>query len=59
VVASGVAVIIVAHDIDLIKALCSRIVVLRQGKLWSELDASQVSASDLVHHITGQSRAAA
>lgn len=59
VVASGVAVIIVAHDIDLIKALCSRIVVLRQGKLWSELDGSQVSASDVVHHITGQSREAA
>lgn len=58
VVNSGVAVIIVAHDIDLIKQLCNRIVVLRQGKLWSQLNASEVSASDIVHHITGQQQAA-
>ncbi len=58
VVASGVSVVIVAHDIDLIKQLCTKIVVLRQGIVWSELAASEVSAADLVHHITGTQRAA-
>lgn len=58
VVKSGVAVVIVAHDIDLIKQLCHRIVVLRQGKVWSTLNSEDVSASDVVHHITGQQRAA-
>ena len=53
VVASGVSVLIVAHDIDLIKQLCTKIVVLRQGIVWSELNASDVTAADLVHHITG------
>tara|TARA_B100001057_G_scaffold438883_1_gene471686 strand:+ start:5395 stop:6135 length:741 start_codon:yes stop_codon:yes gene_type:complete len=53
---SGVAVVVVAHDIDLIKKLCSKIVVLRQGKVWSELEAATVSASDIVHHITGTER---
>ena len=58
VVASGVSVLIVAHDIDLIKQLCTKIVVLRQGIVWSELNASDVTAADLVHHITGTQRAA-
>ena len=58
VVASGVSVLIVSHDIDLIKQLCTKIVVLRQGIVWSELTASEVSAADLVHHITGTLRAA-
>ncbi len=56
VVNSGVAVVVVAHDIDLIKKLCSKIVVLRQGKVWSKLEASEVTASDIVHHITGTDR---
>ncbi|MDE0114567.1 MAG: ATP-binding cassette domain-containing protein [Albidovulum sp.] len=58
VVKSGVSVLIVSHDIDLITKLCSRIVVLRQGKLWSKLKTSEVSAADIVHHITGTARAA-
>lgn len=55
---SGVAVVVVAHDIDLIKKLCNKIVVLRQGKVWSKLDSANVSASDIVHHITGTQRTA-
>ncbi len=58
VIASGVAVLIVAHDIDLITKLSSRIVVLRQGKVWSRLKTDDVSAADIVHHITGMTRAA-
>ena len=58
VIASGVSVLIVAHDIDLITKLSSRIVVLRQGKVWSRLKTDDVSAADIVHHITGMTRAA-
>lgn len=58
VIASGVSVLIVAHDIDLITKLSSRIVVLRQGKVWSRLKTEEVSAADIVHHITGMTRAA-
>lgn len=58
VIASGVSVLIVAHDIDLITKLSSRIVVLRQGKVWSRLKTDDVSAADIVHHITGMVRAA-
>lgn len=50
---SGVAVLLVAHDIDLVKRICDRIVVLRQGRVWSELMAKEVSTIDIVHHITG------
>ncbi|MFC6487015.1 ATP-binding cassette domain-containing protein [Nitratireductor sp. GCM10026969] len=50
---SGVAVLLVAHDIDLVKRICNRIVVLRQGKVWSEIMADEVNTSDIVHHITG------
>ncbi len=57
VIASGVAVVVVAHDIDLITTLSSRIVVLRQGKVWSRLKTEDVSAADIVHHITGMARA--
>ena len=58
VIASGVAVVVVAHDIDLITKLSSRIVVLRQGRVWSRLKTDEVSAADIVHHITGMARAA-
>lgn len=53
VIASGVSVLIVAHDIDLIKELCDRIIVLRHGSVWSELKASEVSTADIVHYIAG------
>lgn len=53
VIKTGVSVIIVAHDIDLIKGICERIIVLRQGKVWSELKADEVSTADIVHYITG------
>ena len=56
VVEGGISVLIVSHDIDLIKSLCSRIVVLRQGKVWSELTTSDVSTEDVVHYITGTKR---
>lgn len=53
VIKSGVSVLFVAHDIDLIKEICNRIVVLRHGKVWSELKAADISTEDIVHHITG------
>lgn len=56
VVKNGISALIVSHDIDLIKSLCSRIVVLRQGKVWSELTTSKVSTEDVVHYITGTKR---
>jgi branched-chain amino acid transport system permease protein len=48
---SGVAVILVEHDLDFVRAIASRVVVLHQGALLLDGSVAEVVASDLVREV--------
>jgi ribose transport system ATP-binding protein len=51
--AGGVAVIFVSHDIDEVRELCQRAVVLRDGRVAADLVMSETSDDELVQAIVG------
>lgn len=55
---SGVALILISHNMQSVIEVCDRAVVLRHGRKVGDLPIREVSASDLVALITGASRAA-
>lgn len=48
---SGVAVLLVEHDLDFVRAIASRVVVLHQGALLLDGSVAEVVASDLVREV--------
>ena len=50
---SGVAVLLITHNMDRVTEVCDRAVVLRQGRKTAEVDVADVSKDDLVAYITG------
>ena len=50
---SGVAVLLITHNMDRVAAVCDRAVVLRQGRRVADIDVGQVTKDDLVAYITG------
>src|SRR5690606_31168786 len=57
--AKGVAIVYVSHRLSEIRALTSRTVVMRDGRVVAERDTSTVDHDELVHLITGGSAAPA
>ncbi len=51
--ASGVAVLLITHDMECVIRVCDNAVVLRQGRKSAEVAASRVTKDDLVAFITG------
>lgn len=51
--AGGVAVIFVSHDIDEVRTLCHRAVVLRDGRVAADLVISETTDDELVQAIVG------
>ena len=51
--ASGVAVLLITHNMDRVFQVCDDVVVLRQGKRTAYADVADVSKDDLVAFITG------
>jgi len=49
----GVAVLFVSHDLDEVRDLCSRAVVLRSGRLVGSFDLEDMAEEELVRHIVG------
>jgi len=52
---SGVAVLLITHDLERVTEVCDDVVVLRQGRKTAEAPMEQVSKDDLVAFITGAS----
>ena len=52
---SGVAVLLITHDLERVTEVCDDVVVLRQGRKTAEAPVEQVSKDDLVAFITGAS----
>ena len=50
---SGVAVLLITHNMDRVIEVCDRAVVLRQGRKTAEVDVADVTKGDLVAFITG------
>ena len=50
---SGVAVLLITHNMDRVTEVCDRAVVLRQGRKTAEVDVDDVTQDDLVAYITG------
>lgn len=50
---SGVAVLLITHNMDRVTAVCDRAIVLRQGRKTAEVDVGEVTKDDLVAYITG------
>ncbi len=50
---SGVAVLLITHNMDRVTAVCDRAVVLRQGRKIADVDVGGVTKDDLVAYITG------
>ena len=50
---SGVAVLLITHNMDRVTAVCDRAVVLRQGRKTADVDVGLVTKDDLVAFITG------
>jgi len=53
---SGVAVLLITHNMDRVTAVCDRAVVLYQGQKSAEVDVADVTKDDLVAFITGARR---
>jgi simple sugar transport system ATP-binding protein len=53
---SGVAVLLITHNMDRVTAVCDRAVVLYQGQKSAEVDVDDVTKDDLVAFITGARR---
>ena len=52
---SGVAVLLITHDLERVSEVCDDVVVLRQGRKTAEAPMEQVTKDDLVAFITGAS----
>ncbi|MDE0665875.1 MAG: ATP-binding cassette domain-containing protein [Acidimicrobiaceae bacterium] len=50
---SGVAVLLITHNMDRVTEVCDRAVVLRQGRKIADVDVGSVTKDDLVAYITG------
>lgn len=50
---SGVAVLLITHNMDRVTEVCDRAVVLRQGRKTADVDMADTTKSDLVAFITG------
>ena len=50
---SGVAVLLITHNMDRVTEVCDRAVVLRQGRKTVEVEVGDVTKDDLVAYITG------
>lgn len=50
---SGVAVLLITHNMERVTAVCDKAVVLRQGRKTAEVDVAGVTKADLVSYITG------
>ncbi len=50
---SGVAVLLITHNMDRVTAVCDQAVVLRQGRKAAEVTVTDVTKDDLVAYITG------
>jgi len=55
---SGLAMLVVSHNLQLILRLCRRVIVLRHGRVAAEVDTATATAGDLVHYIVGTKTAA-
>jgi ABC-type sugar transport system ATPase subunit len=51
--AGGMAMIIISHNIEHVWTVCSRILVLRQGRLVADLDRTSTTKEQVVGYITG------
>ncbi|MFN0207781.1 MAG: ABC transporter ATP-binding protein, partial [Planctomycetota bacterium] len=51
--ASGVSLVLVDHKLHEVLSVCSRVVVLRRGKVVTEVDATQTNANDLSAAMVG------
>lgn len=47
----GIAILLIEHDFDFVKQVCSRLVVLHHGELVIDGDADEVTASPIVQNI--------
>ena len=50
---SGVAVLLITHNMERVTAVCDRAIVLRQGQKIADVDVGEVTKDDLVAYITG------
>jgi simple sugar transport system ATP-binding protein len=50
----GCGIVFVSHKLGEVLSLCSRVVVLRHGKITGERNASQTNASELAHLMVGR-----
>ena len=50
---SGVAVLLITHNMERVTAVCDRAIVLRQGRKIADVDVGEVTKDDLVAYITG------
>jgi simple sugar transport system ATP-binding protein len=50
---SGILVVLITHNMEHVLEVCTRAIVLRQGRIVADVATSEVTASDLVHYITG------
>ncbi|HEX6500857.1 MAG TPA: ATP-binding cassette domain-containing protein [Micromonosporaceae bacterium] len=54
--AAGAAVVLISHDIPLVRQLSERVVVLRRGQKVGDIGTDQVTEHDIVAMITGAAR---
>jgi simple sugar transport system ATP-binding protein len=52
----GIVVVLISHNMQNVLEVCTRVVVMRHGAVAADLEASGLSARDLVDHITGVGR---
>ena len=50
---TGVAVLLITHNMDRVTEVCDRAIVLRQGRKTAEVDVGDATKDDLVAYITG------
>jgi ABC-type sugar transport system ATPase subunit len=50
---SGVAVMLISHNMQHVTEICDRAVVLRHGHKVADVAIADVTESDLIHHIAG------
>lgn len=49
----GIVVVLISHNMQNVLDVCTRAVVMRHGAVVADLDTAEVTARDLVDHITG------
>jgi ABC-type sugar transport system ATPase subunit len=50
---SGVAALLISHNMQHVAQICDRAIVLRHGHKVADVDIAEVSETDLIHHIAG------